>query len=1176
MKESAVKNDPVISEKNERLNIIVNSQTFSVIGPWHFDEHSHQLLPEQLFDSISGFSIIVTVDKQNYLVHPDSAEHVSNLINSPDRNNNSDFQLRLISPSGEERMLHGFGRVDSAAQDEELKEGKQESTQSIPVQLLEHVAGFGYWVFDVRANSLFFSEGLYDLYGFKHEAFASRAESFTRYIHPDDYDEYQAWQRDIRGAVSSKTFRYRIVTPNREVKWLEEKTEYTKQIMGETCIIGVVKDVTREVTTMETVDIVQKKLEEVNAHVRSMEEQIKKEWSQKKQWMQRALDAIPQLVWIGDASGNFLAFNDRWHSYTGLTEEASAGFHYIKSGLIHPSQAKEAALKWEAALSSGMPYTNETLLRNIDGDYQWHLDTITPIKGESGAVELWVGSLTNVNEEFNAEKNIKETNDLLEAIFNSSINGIQVLESVRDENTHKILDFEWKYFNRVVQQFFSCEEDLTNKRLSTIYPHAIGGGLFEKLKDVTLTGEPAQFEHYFQLGENKGWLEISAVKLEDGVVATFQNITSRKQAMFDAEESKHFIQQIANSSPDIIYVLDLLKESIVYVNGKVKDFLGYEEDDIYELGPAALQKLMHPEDFDRRMLQVKELSNLQENETREIEVRFKTVSGEWRWFRIRDSLFKRTPEGKVWQVIGLATDIDDLKDAKDRVFLQHQIDRQAEKIAQIGNWQWNLTTEEVVWGENLYRLLERDPSEKPTFKIFLSSVHPQDRAFFFKEIARIKTAEPGPVPLFYFRVLKQDGTVRHLRAAGELIIRNGERFVIGTVRDVTQDIINEKEIRERINLIETLVESNVNRIAVVDRNLRYLIWNKKCEELYGLKKSQVLGKTMREVYPKIDEKPVVLKRIQRALKGEFLHFPSEKSFGSDNYYESFYIPLRNDVGGVYAVLNILHDITDKVHAQLQLQELNESLKMKNHELKMMNEQLSTFAFVASHDLREPLRKIQVFSNSIMASETKNLSERGKDYFTKIISSIGRMNNLIDDILSFSRIHGNQQEVAPVDLNEVASIVRGDLSEWIKERKAIIECENLPHYRGNRTQLIQLFQNLLTNALKFQRRGNEPRITIRAFETQNDNIDHPAAKSHEKYLCLEFADNGIGFEDQYQSKIFQMFQRLHVPSQYTGTGMGLAICKKVLENHNGFIVAKSTPGAGSVFSCYFPILENSGA
>ena len=333
---------------------------------------------------------------------------------------------------------------------------------------------------------------------------------------------------------------------------------------------------------------------------------------------------------------------------------------------------------------------------------------------------------------------------------------------------------------------------------------------------------------------------------------------------------------------------------------------------------------------------------------------------------------------------------------------------------------------------------------------------------------------------------------------------------------------------------------------------------------------------MREVYPRIDEKPVVLKRIQRSLRGEFLHFPSVKSFGSHNYYEIFYIPLRNDGGDVYAVLNILHDITDKVHAQLQLQELNESLKVKNHELKMMNEQLSTFAFVASHDLREPLRKIQVFSNSILASEAKNLSERGKDYFAKILSSIGRMNNLIDDILSFSRIHGNQDQNTLVDLNEVASIVRGDLSESIKERKAIIECDDLPAYKGNRTQLIQLFQNLLTNALKFQRRGNTPRIKIRAFETYNKDIDHPAAKSHEKYLCLEFSDNVIGFEEQYQSKIFQMFQRLHVPSQYTGTGMGLAICKKVLENHNGFIVAKSTPGAGSVFSCYFPIQENAPA
>jgi light-regulated signal transduction histidine kinase (bacteriophytochrome) len=284
-------------------------------------------------------------------------------------------------------------------------------------------------------------------------------------------------------------------------------------------------------------------------------------------------------------------------------------------------------------------------------------------------------------------------------------------------------------------------------------------------------------------------------------------------------------------------------------------------------------------------------------------------------------------------------------------------------------------------------------------------------------------------------------------------------------------------------------------------------------------------------------------------------------------------PLRNDANEVYAVLTILHDISDRVHAKNELQLLNESLSQKNFELLTVNEQLSTFAFVASHDLREPLRKIQVFTNSILESEQERLSPRGREYFHRILASIGRMSSMIDDILNFSNINAEAKSFHHIDLNELLNEVVGDLQEAIREQGAQINISRLPDYTGNRSQLHQLFQNLIGNAIKFRHPDRAPVVSVTGKVVSGKDIGHPAANSQKNYLQIQVSDNGIGFEEQYYNKIFQMFQRLHSVSQYSGTGMGLAICKKVVENHDGLITVHSTPGEGSEFTCHLLISDS---
>ncbi len=252
-----------------------------------------------------------------------------------------------------------------------------------------------------------------------------------------------------------------------------------------------------------------------------------------------------------------------------------------------------------------------------------------------------------------------------------------------------------------------------------------------------------------------------------------------------------------------------------------------------------------------------------------------------------------------------------------------------------------------------------------------------------------------------------------------------------------------------------------------------------------------------------------------------------------------------------------------------LEQANSLLHRRNADLESLNAELSTFAFVASHDLREPLRKIRLFTHVLREREAESLSEKGKDFLQKISASAERMNLLIEDVLSYSRPSATVEQYADADLNKILAQVENELSSVIEEQKAVIRHEPLPVLKCNPLQISQLFHNLISNSLKFHESAVAPEIYISAQLVKGESISHRMAEKDQEYLELQITDNGIGFEQKYCEKIFQMFQRLHGKTDYPGTGVGLAICKKILERHRGFILAKSEPGRGSAFCSYFP-------
>lgn len=369
--------------------------------------------------------------------------------------------------------------------------------------------------------------------------------------------------------------------------------------------------------------------------------------------------------------------------------------------------------------------------------------------------------------------------------------------------------------------------------------------------------------------------------------------------------------------------------------------------------------------------------------------------------------------------------------------------RNAEEVANLGSWQWNLQTNMFKCSDNLFRIYGTEPrQEEISFQRFFSFVVPEDRDRLFQNIRH--AFDEKTTLIASYRIIRSDGTVRHMRAIGKTRADSDFQIMLGATQDVTELII----ATEKLSL------------------------------------------------------------------------------------------------------------------------LNEELAAKNRELQQSNAELSSFNFIASHDLQEPLRKIQTFASFLEESET-NLSGMGRFYLQRMQNAASRIRALIQDILSYAHSTHMGKEWGDVDLNVVLDKVRQSLDRVITEKRASIQASRLPMVQGNAFQLQQLFVQILNNAFKYHKPGMAPLISITAERVTNEHGMVAGLEAGRTYHKISFADKGIGFEQEYAGKIFGLFQRLHNGDENVGSGIGLAICKKIVQYHGGAIEARSEPDEGSTFEVYLP-------
>ena len=533
------------------------------------------------------------------------------------------------------------------------------------------------------------------------------------------------------------------------------------------------------------------------------------------------------------------------------------------------------------------------------------------------------------------------------------------------------------------------------------------------------------------------------------------------------------------------------------------------------------------------------------------------------------------PDGNITGIIITAHDITDKVEA--RLKIQENEERLNIIIdaSELGIWEYNVKEKKSITSKRcqeifgIFNTLDNVPHTK-----MLENIHPDDlelREKAFKEAFKKGFLE------YELRVVWEDGSIHWAQNKGKVFYNseNQAERIIGTTRDITEEKQFQQQLLEREEKFRLLADSMPQHIWTSDTegNLNY--FNQSVYDYSGISKEELDQIGWLEIVHPDDRESNIVNWTESIRTGKdfLLEHRFRKHDGEFRWQLSRAIPQKDASGKIAMWVGTSTDIHDQKmfssELEKQVNQRTQELNNKNVDLEKMNKELQSFAYISSHDLQEPLRKIQTLASIISEKEYNYLSEGGKDKFQRIQRSANRMQTLIQDLLAYSRTNTQERKFESANLKDIIDEVKDDLSEELFRKEAIIKLGKMCDVRIIPFQFRQLLFNLVSNALKFSKENEAPVIEIDSEIGTSKEFKNKNLLKDITYCHIKFSDNGIGFKEEFSEKIFVVFQRLHGKEQYEGTGIGLAIVKKIVENHNGFIFANGESNKGAIFDIYIP-------
>jgi two-component system CheB/CheR fusion protein len=682
---------------------------------------------------------------------------------------------------------------------------------------------------------------------------------------------------------------------------------------------------------------------------------------------------------------------------------------------------------------------------------------------------------------------IKNLDSIVKGVFDTSLSGILVFESVRNDQK-QIIDFTCTAANYAMESILERgKNDIVHRQMKSSFPELIIHGTFAKYCTLVENGESISAELQIKKNEGLDWYYVAANRMGDGLIITLTDITQRK----DAEE------RLRKNYNELLQTKESLKQLNAQLETKVKE-------------------------------RTKDLS--------ESEERFRLVASS-----TNDAI-----------------------------------------------WDWSFAESRIWWSDSFYTLFGYDVTDPniQTASFWMENIHPSDKQRVKEGINEvINSRNPNHKWHSSYKFRKADGTYAVIMDRGTVILDEfGTPFrMLGAMTDVTEN----QEISVKLKTKNDELHSLIQEFKFVTDFMPQMVWatqpdgyhdffNKQWYDFTGLDFEQTKNKGWSLIlHPEdYDRAWKVWEHSLKTGKTYEIEYRMRRWDGEYRWFLARALPLRDTEGNIIKWFGTCTDVheqkTETDILEQKVAERTKELKRTNIELEISNNELMQFASVASHDLQEPLRKIHIFSNMIKERYLHDQQNGAVDYINRIIKSSSRATKLINDLLSFSRLSA-ENLFKKTDLNEIVREVVGDIELAISDKNAIVEIGELPVLEAVPGQMRQIFQNMISNALKFTKDGVTPHVQVTA--TKVNALDIAAFPDENgSFYRISIKDNGIGFDPQYANKIFTIFQRLHPREKYEGTGIGLAIAKKIIEKHNGIITANSKEGEGAEFIMVIPIRQ----